>query len=384
MMYKKYLLLMIFIFFSKLIFGQGDPAIITLTPSSQTVYNLTDPISIQVDVEGVVGLFAISVTLSYDSSIIKCLSITEGTFLQSNVGGYDVFFETFPEELNSKNYVIVDQSILGLSSVTGTGHIFEITFDPVGVGRSEVKVTSSSLRDINNVEIPVVADSAEINISLSVVNTKIFLEGPFSSGAMSTDLNNTGYLPLIQPYSSAPWNYSGYEMVDADFFSTHLNIVDWVLIQLRTGTSANATVATRAALLKSNGTIVDLNGVDPVAFFVPTDVEYYIVIKHRNHLSIMSSISMPLSVSTFLYNFTTGQNKAYGINPMNDLGGGVFGLFTADTDGNGIVNAADRSDAWNQRNLSGYFGDDVNLDGTVNAADRSVIWNNRNKITQLP
>ena len=375
---------MIFIFFINLTFGQGDPARITLTPSSQTVYSLTDPVSIQVGVEGVVGLFAISLTLSFDSSIIKCLSITEGTFLQSNVGGYDVFFETFPEELNSENYVIVDQSILGLSSVSGTGQIFEITFDPVGVGRSEVKVTSFNLRDMNNVEITAIADSAEINISLSVVNTKIFLDGPFSSGTMTTVLNNAGYLPLSQPYSSTPWNYSGYEMVDSDFFTTHSNIVDWVLVQLRTGTSANTTVATRAALLKSNGTIVDLNGVDPIAFFVPTDVEYYIVVKHRNHISIMSSISVPLSASTSLYNFTMGQNKAFGIDPMKDLGGGLYGLFSADTDGSGTVNATDRSNTWNLRNLSGYFGSDVDLNGTVNAGDRSEIWNNRNLSTQVP
>lgn len=383
-MFKKYNFLLFIIFAVKFAFGQVDTALITLTPYSQTVYNLTDPVSIQVGVEGVTGLFAISVTLSFDNSVIKCLEITEGNFLESNVGGYDVFFETYPEDLNSASYVIVDQSILGLSSVSGTGQIFEISFDPINVGRSEVKVTSFSLRDLNNLEIPAIADSAAINISLSVVNTKIFLEGPYSSGTMSTDLNGAGYLPTLQPYSATPWNYSSYESVDTNFFSTHPSIIDWVLIQLRTGTLASTTIATRAALLKNDGTIVDLNGIDPVTFFVPTNVEYYIVVKHRNHLSLISSISVPLSISTPLYNFTTGQNKAYGLNPMKELGVGIFGLFTADTDGSGTVNAADRSNSWNQRNLSGYFGEDVNLSGTVNASDRSIIWNNRNISTQVP
>jgi hypothetical protein len=48
------------------------------------------------------------------------------------------------------------------------------------------------------------------------------------------------------------------------------------------------------------------------------------------------------------------------------------------------VNAADRSNTWNQRNLSGYYGTDVDLSGTVNAADRSTVWNNRNLTTQVP
>jgi len=384
MMFKKYNFFLFVLFAVTFASGQSDTALITLNPYSQTVYNLTDPVSIEVGVEGVTGLYAISITLAFDNSVTKCQSITQGDFLINNPGGYSVFFETFPEDLYSADSVIIDQSILGLSSVSGTGELFEITFIPFAVGKSKVKVTSLSLRDMNNIEIPAVADSAEINVSLSVVNTKVFLQGPFNSGTMSTSLNSLDYLPLIQPYSSAPWNYMGEEIVAADFFSTHPEFVDWVLVELRTGISAGTTVAKRAALLKSNGTIVDINGIDPVAFFVPTEVEYYLVIRHRSHLPIMSSISVPLSISTQLYNFTTGQNKAYGIDPMKDLGSGIYGLITADTDGSGTVNAADRSNAWNQRNLSGYFGTDIDLSGTVNAADRSEIWNNRNLSTQVP
>ena len=260
---------------------------------------------------GVDGLFAISVTLSFNNSIIKCLNITQGNFLAGNGGGYNVFFETFPEDLYSSSSVIVDQSILGLATVSGTGNIFTITFQPFAGGTSQVTVTSFSLRDINNVEIPAIAQSAEIIVSSSVVNTKIFLQGPYSAGTMLTNLNSLGYLPLTQPYSAAPWNYAGTESVAANFFSTHPQIVDWVLLELRTGISVGTTVARRAAFLKSDGTIVDLNGVDPVAFIVADAVEYYIVIRHRNHLSLMSSVSMFLTDNTPLYNFTNSQTKAY-------------------------------------------------------------------------
>jgi len=383
MMSKKYILFMIFIFAVNSAFGQGDPALITLTPLSQTVTS-NSPVSVVVGVEGVDSLFAISVTLSFNNSIIKCQSITAGNFLNTNSGGYNVFFETFPEDLYSANTVTIDQSILGLATVSGTGNIFTITFEPFAGGTSQIAVTSFSLRDINNQEIPAIAESAQIIVSSSVVNTKIFLEGPYSSGTMLTNLNSSGYLPLTQPYSAAPWNYSGTESVAAGFFSTHPTIVDWVLLELRTGTSAATTVAKRAAFIKSDGTIVDLNGLDPVTFIVPDAIEYYIVVKHRNHLSLMSSISMFLTDTTPLYNFTNAMSKAYGTSPMKDLGAGIFGAYTADTNGSGVIDAADRSNAWNQRNLSGYYGTDVNLSGTVDAGDRSVIWNNRNISTQVP
>ena len=358
-------------------------AVITLTPLSQTVTN-NDPVSVVVGVDGVVGLFSISVTLSFNNSIIKCTNITQGNFLAGNGGGYNVFFETFPEDLYSSSSIIVDQSILGLATVSGTGNIFTITFQPFAGGTSQIAVTSFNLRDINNAEIPAIAQSAEIIVSSSVVNTKIFLQGPYSAGTMLTNLNSLGHLPLTQPYSTAPWNYTGSEAVAADFFSTHPQIVDWVLLELRTGTSATSTVTKRAAFIKSDGTIVDLNGVDPVAIIVADAIEYYIVIKHRNHLSLMSSVSMLLTDTTPLYNFTNGMSKAYGTNPMKDLGGGIFGAYTADTNGSGVIDAGDRSNAWNQRNLSGYYGTDVDLSGTVDAGDRSTIWNNRNLNTQVP
>jgi len=98
----------------------------------------------------------------------------------------------------------------------------------------------------------------------------------------------------------------------------------------------------------------------------------------------MSSNTVQISENSSVYDFTDSQLKAYGLNPMIDMGEGVYGAYTADTDGSGVVNAADRSNTWNDRNLSGYYGTDVDLSGVVNAFDRSTVWNNRNIITQVP
>jgi len=137
-------------------------------------------------------------------------------------------------------------------------------------------------------------------------------------------------------------------------------------------------------LLRSDGSIVDINGLGPVRFFGTPAAGYYVVVKHRNHLAIMSSNPVSISgIITPLYDFTDSQTKAYGTNAMINLSG-VYGAYTADTDGNGVVNAADRSNTWNDRNLLGYYGTDVDLSGVVNAGDRSTVWNNRNMQTQVP
>jgi hypothetical protein len=79
------------------------------------------------------------------------------------------------------------------------------------------------------------------------------------------------------------------------------NIVDWVLIELRTGTAASTTVARRAAFLRNDGIVVDLDGLSKVAFPEINGGDYYIVIKHRNHLAIMSRLPVRLTGNSILY-----------------------------------------------------------------------------------
>jgi hypothetical protein len=137
-----------------------------------------------------------------------------------------------------------------------------------------------------------------------VASIKVFLEGPFSNGSMRTDLNAAGYIPVSQPYNTAPWNYVGAESVT----SIPTGVVDWVLVQLRSSTTT--TIAARAGFLKSDGAVVDTNGTDPVAFTGIPPGDYYVVIRYRNHLTIMSTGAMTLNSLSSLYDFTTSQSQA--------------------------------------------------------------------------
>jgi hypothetical protein len=215
--------------------------------------------------------------------------------------------------------------------------------------------------------------------NFSDVSAKVFLQGPYSGGSMSTALKTAGVIPLSEPYNTSPWNYTGAESVT----SIPAGVVDWVLVELRTGIFSSTKVATRAALLKSDGSVVDLDGMSAVAFAGVPAGNYYIVIRHRNHLAIMSAVTWALSSSSSLYDFTTSQAKAYGTNAMISVGSS-FAMISGDADGSGVLNASDRGIAWNQRGLLGYQSSDVDLSGVCNAADRGIAWNNRGNLTQVP
>jgi hypothetical protein len=211
-------------------------------------------------------------------------------------------------------------------------------------------------------------------------NIKVFLEGPFNSTTMLTALQANGDLPVSQPYNISPWNYNGTESV----LNIPADVVDWILVELRTGTSSSTKIKTRAAFLKSDGSIVDLDGISQVKFTGVASDDYYLVVHHRNHLPVMSAAAQSLSYSSSLFDFTLDLNNAYGSNSMVSLPGGVFGLWGGDADASGLIDGIDRTVTWDNRNLNGYQNSDCVLSGTVDANDRSIVWNNRNHATNVP
>ena len=207
---------------------------------------------------------------------------------------------------------------------------------------------------------------------------KIFLQGSYNTTThmMNANLRGLPGFPKTQPYGGAPWNYTGAETV----LSIPSDIVDWVLVELRS-TYNGAAIAKRAAFLKKDGTVCDIDGINPVSFSGTSSGNYYIIIKHRNHLAVMSknSVSLPNSSA---YVFTN--SNTYGTNAMVSLETNVYGMWAGDVNGDTQVDADDRGITWNYRNQTGYLIQDVNLDITVDADDRGITWNNRNLVSNVP
>jgi hypothetical protein len=232
-----------------------------------------------------------------------------------------------------------------------------------------------------------VSNAQTLTVLNAVVNIKVFLQGPFAAGSMATTLRTNGLIPLAHPYGGAPWSYAGTEAVGA----IPANVVDWILIELRTGTTGATKVATRAAFLKSDGTVVDLDGVSPVTFGGIVAGNYYIVVRHRNHLAVMSAASVPVSASSSLYDFTTAQTQAFGTSPLALLSAGVFGMYAGDVTANGTVKYSGSGNdsgpiysriggASVSATVAGYFPEDTNMNGIVKYSgaqnERAIIYVN--------
>jgi hypothetical protein len=219
-------------------------------------------------------------------------------------------------------------------------------------------------------------------ITTSYLKIKVYLGGYYSGGLLSKTMNTLGILPLTHPYSGAPFNHTGTESVDSSFFSTYPEMSDWVLVELRTGLSSATTVTKRAVFVDENGEFIDLNGSDEISFDVAPG-SYYVVIKHRNHLSVMTAVKIELKASSpNSLDLTQTPDDVMdadgGVDGLKLLSAGIYGMYAGDTNGDGQVDYKDPGDrgtllAYMNATAGSMFGivqdtytvNDVNGDGDI-------------------
>jgi hypothetical protein len=228
-----------------------------------------------------------------------------------------------------------------------------------------------------------------LSVSLS---TKTFLQGAYNT-SLSRHKNVTATWASVlnasalnQPYNAAPFNYVGTESVSAGFFTADdgvtTDIVDWVLVELHDATTPSTIIARKACFIREDGQIVDLDKVSNPTFTGVGANNYYVVIKHRNHLPIRSATTVFVNGATpVLYDFTTAQAQAFQNGAvvsnaaMKDFSG-VFCMWGGNVNANNNTKyTGPQNDALALLALLGanqaailsnvYSGGDVNMDGTV-------------------
>ncbi|MFD0963108.1 hemagglutinin protein [Pseudofulvibacter geojedonensis] len=224
----------------------------------------------------------------------------------------------------------------------------------------------------------------EVLLSVNIGITA-FLQGALLSpnsgeeSLMRDDLRVANYIPTTSPYSD------GLTCNPNVFTVTGANaIVDWVFVELRDKNDNTSVLHGKSALLQRDGDIVGVDGVSPLNFITSAN-NYFVAIKHRNHLGIMSSNAIALSDTVTILNFTEANNQiTYGNNAQTTHGipNGIIAMWSGNANsdntvkylgsGNDTNSIKDKvlSETGNTTNSNlytsqGYHTADVNLDGAV-------------------
>lgn len=213
------------------------------------------------------------------------------------------------------------------------------------------------------------------------ISAKVFLQGPLNStGTQMTNTLSTGTTPLI-PLTD-PYGLNATTTIST---LQSNNVTDWVRVELRTTAAATTAPAESiAALLSNDGTLRNADGTTPLRFNTSTG-NYYVSIRHRNHLGVMSANTVAISVTPVTVDFTQSTTATYGdgvSTPSQKTVGSVRAMWAGNASGltstgiDAIRNSGATGDRTAINNtliangslsglVSGYLNTDLNLDGVT-------------------
>ncbi|MEM6321717.1 MAG: hypothetical protein AAF960_28920 [Bacteroidota bacterium] len=128
--------------------------------------------------------------------------------------------------------------------------------------------------------------------------------GNDKDGLMRDDLRKGGLLPIEEPYTAMKSfdhvGEGGGEIATPALFDVigEKAVVDWVFVELKDAENTDVVKATQAALLLRDGHVLSVTG-DSILYFenlLPDN--YYVAIRHRNHLKVETLFPYVFNAST--------------------------------------------------------------------------------------
>ncbi len=180
------------------------------------------------------------------------------------------------------------------------------------------------------------------------------------------NLRSLGLIPTTDPYGLQKSTTPEVLAVSGDDA-----IVDWVLVEIRSSDDSSQVLTSLPALLQKDGDVVATDGLSPPVLGLDSG-QYYIVVRHRNHLGVMTSSPVNLSDTV---DFTLPETSVFGIDSRKQTDSSMF-LWEGDVNMNGGIRYTGEN---NDRDLilqevggvvptnsdGGYLATDVNMDGVV-------------------
>lgn len=177
--------------------------------------------------------------------------------------------------------------------------------------------------DLDNDKIP---DYLDDSVEMVALQLKAILAGavqydplkpdPVNSTIMRSKLREFSWFPKGQPYTIKPFEYQGTEVLSDQAMALQGDqaIVDWILVELRSANDPKQVVFSKAAILQSDGNLMDAVTANQTLLLAVPAGSYYVALRHRNHLSIMTEKAISLSSTPNLVDFTDVNTKTYGEN----------------------------------------------------------------------
>jgi len=334
--------------------------------SSYTI-GRNENVTIPIKISGVENLRGFSISIDYDTNYLTAeeSDLTETDFL-SNSGDPTQWYVSGTDG----NY-IATCAILGVTNgSSGSGTLFSINLTGLSptTGGTDVSLSSVILRNVMNTSINVdIIDGSSVNVDCPVyADVTLFLEGAYNEETHCMNTLPYNSIPLTSPYSDA-----------ITVPSIPDSVVDWVYVELRSSLTGSP-LCGKSMFLKNDGRLCDPYYCHP-GFANIVYGCYYIVVKHRNHLAIISSDACQFKDEGSVEELNlTLKSNIYGDSGVKELEQNTYGMCCGDINEDCEVTTLDYTKWYNSffQGSNGYNSSDVNLDGEITTMDYTKWYNN--------
>ncbi|UOG93246.1 MAG: hypothetical protein L3K52_05805 [Candidatus Thiothrix sulfatifontis] len=216
------------------------------------------------------------------------------------------------------------------------------------------------------------------------LQARVLLQGAFdrSTKLMRDTLRTKNQLPSNTPYTLSDVPMLGSPTLANAVLSTTGNDapVDWVLLELRDATDPTLVKARVTGVVQRDGDIVDAQtGGNTFELTGLPAGNYYLSVRHRNHLGIMSATALNFGETPLTVDFSSGTTATYGEHARVSVAGTAL-LWAGNTSNDeriiaqgptndsgsvlsGVLMAAGNSAFTTNYKLNGYQATDANMDG---------------------
>ena len=358
--------------------------------SSSYVLNNMDPLQIQVTADAVLcagedALVAIAVSggVTYDPYQVTVNGFNP--LSAYSAGTYTVQAADTKGCTTTATFSITDPApLISYDTVSASwSYTWDATDQTYTVSGTYTTILSSINGCDSTVNLILTIDSSH---GLVQVPLRVFLSGPYDAetGLMHDDLRASGLLPLTSTYT---YNTTRTQAATASRIQPELlkeegerAIVDWICVELREVSTPSQVLVSQSGLLLRNGDIVNTEDKSPLCFTNIIPGYYYVSIRHRNHLGVMTANPVLLNSSSAPIDFTRA-GRAWvhpdiNTNPPMINQAGICLLYPGDANGDHLVKQEGvLSDHRVLRDQlphaamndvrKGYYTEDLNMDGQV-------------------
>ena len=121
---------------------------------------------------------------------------------------------------------------------------------------------------------------------------------------------------------------------------------------------------------------IDLNQDGTASFFIEEAIsgDYYLTVRHRNHLETVSAVPLDFDQAEVNYDFTTSADQAFGSN-QKQIASGVYGIFAGDINQDGEIDINDSGPVIISVRAGdkGYIVTNITGDGEVDIGDSGPV-----------